>query len=101
MDSQLRTEQPEFVLKTFKRLRDQGMEEHNALHAIIAVYADILFACFRQGKPFDILLPFRPRMEEGPELNNSTALLRLIFFELTNDKVKDSNVSSPKLPDLD
>ena len=26
------------------------------------------------GKPFDILLPFRPRMEEGPELNNSTAL---------------------------
>ena len=55
VDSQLRTEQPEIVLQTFKRLRDQGMEEHAALHAIISVYADIHFACFRQGKPFDQL----------------------------------------------
>ncbi|MZH03806.1 MAG: DUF1841 family protein [Nitrospinae bacterium] len=55
VDSQLRTEQPEFVVQTFKRLRDQGMEEHDTLHAIIAVYADIHFASFRQGKPFDQL----------------------------------------------
>ena len=55
VDSQIRTEQPEFVLQTFKRLCGQGMEEHDALHAIIAVYADIHFACFRQGKPFDQL----------------------------------------------
>ena len=55
VDSQLRTEQPEFVLQTFKRLRDQGMEEHDTLHAIIIVYADIHFASFRQGKPFDQL----------------------------------------------
>jgi hypothetical protein len=55
VDSQLRTEQPECVEKTFKRLRDQGMEEHETLHAIIAIYADLHFASFRQGKPFDQL----------------------------------------------
>ena len=55
VDSQLRTGQPECVEKTFKRLRDQDMEEHEVLHAIIAVYADLHFSSFRQGKPFDQL----------------------------------------------
>jgi len=31
------------------------MEEHEVLHAIIAVYADLHFSSFRQGKPFDQL----------------------------------------------
>ena len=55
VDSHIRTEQPEFVVKTFNRLCEQGMEEHEALHAIIAVYADLHFSSFRQGKPFDQL----------------------------------------------
>ena len=55
VDSQLRTGQPECVEKTFKRLREQDMEEHEVLHAIIAVYADLHFSSFRQGKPFDQL----------------------------------------------
>ena len=55
VDSQIRTEQPAFVIKAFNKLREQGMEEHEVLHAIIAVYADLHFSSFRQGKPFDQL----------------------------------------------
>jgi len=55
VDSQIRTEQPEFVIKAFNKLCEQGMEEHEVLHAIIAVYADLHFSSFRQGKPFDQL----------------------------------------------
>jgi hypothetical protein len=55
VDSQIRTEQPEFVIEAFNRLCGQGMEEHEALHAIIASFADLHFASFRQGKPFDQL----------------------------------------------
>ncbi len=55
VDSQIRTERPEFVLQTFNRLSEQGMEEHEALHAIIACFADLHFSSFRQGKPFDQL----------------------------------------------
>lgn len=55
VDSQIRTGQPEFVVETFDKLRGQGMEEHEALHAIIASYADLHFSSFRQGKPFDQL----------------------------------------------
>jgi hypothetical protein len=43
------------VVKTLNRLLGQGLEEHEALHAIIASFADIHFASFRQGKPFDQL----------------------------------------------
>lgn len=55
VDSQIRTEQPEFVVETFNKLKSQGMEEHEALHAIITAYADLHFSSFRQGKPFDQL----------------------------------------------
>lgn len=55
VDSQISTEQPEFVVETFNRLREQGMEEHEILHAIIASFADLHFSSFRQGKPFDQL----------------------------------------------
>ncbi len=55
VDSQIRTEQPECVEKTFKRLSEQGMKDHEALHAIIAVYADLHFSSVRQGNPFDQL----------------------------------------------
>ena len=73
VDSQLSTEQPEFVVETFNRLRKQGMEEHEVLHAIIAAFADLHFASFRQGKPFDQLdyesrlgyLSYEDRPDEG------------------------------------
>ncbi|MDE1044547.1 MAG: DUF1841 family protein [Nitrospinaceae bacterium] len=55
VDSQIRTEQPEFVVEAFNKLKGQGMDEHEILHAIIAAYADLHFASFRQGKPFDQL----------------------------------------------
>ena len=55
VDSQIRTEQPEFVVAAFNRLCEQGMEEHEVLHAIIVSYADLHFSSFRQGKPFDHL----------------------------------------------
>lgn len=55
VDSQLRTGEPEFVIKTFNKLRKQGMEEHEVLHAIIISFADLHFSSFRQGKPFDHL----------------------------------------------
>ena len=73
VDSQIRTEQPEFVVETFNRLRKQGMEEHEVLHAIIAAFADLHFASFRQGKTFDQLdyesrlgyLSYEDRPDEG------------------------------------
>jgi hypothetical protein len=55
VDKQILTGQLEFVEETYRRLKDQGMEEHHALHAVIAVYAELHFANFRQGKPFDTL----------------------------------------------
>lgn len=55
VDSQIRTEQPMFVIDTLNKLCGQGMDEHEALHAIIASFADLHFASFRQGKPFDQL----------------------------------------------
>lgn len=55
VDSQIRTEQPEFVLQAFNKLLEQGMEKHEVLHAIIACFADLHFSSFRQGRPFDQL----------------------------------------------
>ena len=55
VDKQILTGQLEFVDEAYRRLRDQGMEDHNALHVIIAIYADLYFGSFRQGKQFDTL----------------------------------------------
>ncbi len=55
VDKQLLNGDPPFVQETLNRLKDQGMEEHDALHAIIGVYADQYFSTFRQGKAFDLL----------------------------------------------
>lgn len=55
VDKQITLERPEFVVAAYNRLRSQGMVEHDALHAIIAVYADLHFSSFRQGKQFDTL----------------------------------------------
>ena len=55
VDRQIQTGLPEFVAETYVRLKKQGMEDHGVLHAIIAIYADLHFANFRAGKPFDNL----------------------------------------------
>ncbi|MBC8288247.1 MAG: DUF1841 family protein [Nitrospinae bacterium] len=55
VDSQIRTEQPEFVVEAFNKLRKQGMEEHEVLHAIITAFAELHFSSVRQGRPFDQL----------------------------------------------
>lgn len=55
IDKQILTGQFEFVEETYLRLKDQGMEDHDALHAVIAVYAELHFSSFRQGKLFDTL----------------------------------------------
>ena len=55
IDKQILTGQFEFVEETYLRLKDQGMEDHSALHAVIAVYAELHFSSFRQGKLFDTL----------------------------------------------
>ena len=77
VDSQIRTEQPEFVVETFNKLKGQGMEEHEALHAIITAYADLHFSSFRQGKPFDQLdyqsrlgyMSYEDSEEEGEQIS--------------------------------
>ncbi len=55
VDKQITSGQPEFVLETYNRLREQGMEEHDTLHAIISIYAELYFSSFRQGQQFDTL----------------------------------------------
>lgn len=55
VDRQIETESPEYVAETFARLRDEGMDEHECLHAIIAVYADLYFSNFRKGGSFSYL----------------------------------------------
>ncbi len=55
VDKQILTGQLEFVEEAYRRLKDQGMEDHHALHAVIAVYAELHFANFRQGIQFDTL----------------------------------------------
>ncbi len=55
VDNQIETDSPEYVSETFARLIDEGMEEHESLHAIIAIYADLYFSNFRKGGSFSYL----------------------------------------------
>lgn len=55
VDRQVSDEDPDFVAETHNRLTGQGMNEHDSLHAVIQVYADIYFANFRKGREFDHL----------------------------------------------
>jgi len=55
VDKQIIDETPVFVGETFARLKEDGAEEHEALHAIIGVYADLYFKNFRRGDSFSNL----------------------------------------------
>ncbi len=55
IDKQITDESPDFVAETYKRLIDDGVDSHDALHAIIGVYAGIYFSMMRQGETFSNL----------------------------------------------
>lgn len=55
IDRQIFNEDPECVAETHNRLVQQGLDEHESLHAIISVFADIYFRTFRNGGQFDPL----------------------------------------------
>ena len=55
IDRQLQVGDPEYVAAAYVRLVGQGMDEHEALHAIIAIYANLHFAKTRRDMQFDAL----------------------------------------------
>lgn len=55
VDKQILNGDPDFVAETYNRLMNEGMDEHDCLHAIIAIYAELYFANFRKGSQFDYL----------------------------------------------
>ena len=55
IDRQLQLGDPDYVPAAYKRLISQGMESHEALHAIIAIFADLHFASTRRAEQFDAL----------------------------------------------
>ena len=72
VDKQIQDESPEFVAETYNRLMKEGLDSHDALHAIIGVYADIYYGSFRKGDGFSNL-DYESNLErlsvntEGPE----------------------------------
>ncbi len=52
---QLRNDNPVFVAETLMRLKENGAEEHEALHAVMGTYGDLHFRGIRQGGQFDLL----------------------------------------------
>ena len=55
VDKQIQDESPEFVAETYNRLMKDGLESHDALHAIIGIYADLYYGTFRKGDGFSNL----------------------------------------------
>lgn len=55
VDQQIQDEAPDFVAHGYKRLVDLGLDQHDALHQLIAVYADLYFTNFRRGDNFSNL----------------------------------------------
>jgi len=55
VDKQIQDESPEFVEETYKRLMEEGLNSHDALHAIIGVYANEYYGSFRKGDSFSNL----------------------------------------------
>tara|TARA_B100000586_G_scaffold227697_1_gene175721 strand:+ start:220 stop:648 length:429 start_codon:yes stop_codon:yes gene_type:complete len=55
IDRQIQMEDPEYVAVAYERLVGQGMDSHTALHAIIAIYANLHFAKTRRDMQFDSL----------------------------------------------
>ncbi|CCQ91957.1 conserved hypothetical protein [Nitrospina gracilis 3/211] len=55
VDQQIRDEAPDFVAQAYKDLVDMGIDQHEVLHHLISVYADLYFTTFRRGDNFSNL----------------------------------------------
>lgn len=55
VDKQIHDESPEFVAEAYTRLMEEGLDSHEALHAIIGIYAEIYYSNFRKGDSFSNL----------------------------------------------
>ena len=55
VDKQIHDESPEFVDEAYTRLMEEGLDSHEALHAIIGIYAEIYYSNFRKGDSFSNL----------------------------------------------
>ena len=55
VDKQIQDESPEFVAEAYNRLMKEGLNSHDALHAVIGVYADLYYGTFRKGDGFSNL----------------------------------------------
>lgn len=55
VDQQIQDEAPDFVTTSYKEMVDMGMENHEILHNLISVYADLYFTNFRRGDNFSNL----------------------------------------------
>ncbi|MDA8060006.1 MAG: DUF1841 family protein [Leptospirillum sp.] len=53
VQNQIEKEYPPEVKMAFLRLVEQGLSDHDALHAIISVFADIAFRATRRAQTFD------------------------------------------------
>ena len=62
INRQIQNEEPYYVSIAQKRLIGQGLDPHEALHAIMGEYADIYFGNFRKGDSFDNLA-YQTRIE--------------------------------------
>lgn len=63
VDKQVAEESPEFVAETHRRLQQEGLEEHEALHVIISIFADIYFTSVRRGGGQFDHLEYESRLE--------------------------------------
>ena len=52
VDKQIQDESPEFVAETYSRLVKEGVDSHDALHAIIGIYAGLYYGNFRNWVSF-------------------------------------------------
>ena len=63
VDKQIPDENPEFVAETHRRLIQEGIDEHESLHAIISIYADLYFTSVRRGGGQFDHLEYESRLE--------------------------------------
>jgi hypothetical protein len=63
VDKQVAEESPEFVAETHRRLLEEGLDEHESLHVIISIFADIYFTSVRRGGGQFDHLQYESRLE--------------------------------------
>ena len=69
VDKQIQDESPEFVAETYKPSDEgRGSDSHDALHAIIGIYAGLYYGNFRKGDSFSNL-DYETQLE-GLSVNN-------------------------------